>query len=82
MDTFFKWAAGILEDQKGSASTKRVGFFWAFALLSYMVIASVNGRMISMEIFYGILGLVLAGYGMITSEFFKRAGNQDQKEPE
>jgi hypothetical protein len=80
MKQFLQWAAGILEDQSGSASSKRVGFFWAYALLSYMVIASVNGRTISMEIFYGILGLVLTGYGLITSEFFRKSGVQNQKE--
>lgn len=72
MKTFLKWFAGILEDQTGSASSKRMGFFWAFALITYMVIASVNGRPVSMEIFYGIFGLILIGYGVITSEFFKK----------
>lgn len=69
---FFRWAAGIFEDQQGLASSKRIGFYWAFALLTYMVVASVNGRPITMEIFYGILGIILVGYGLITSEYFKR----------
>jgi len=73
MKQALKWLSGILEDQKGSASSKRIGFFWAFALMTYMVIASVNGRPVSMEIFYGILGLILIGYGVITSEFFKKS---------
>lgn len=73
MKTFLKWIAGILEDQTGSASSKRMGFFWAFGLLSYLVVASVNGRPVNMEIFYGILGLILIGYGVITSEFFKKS---------
>jgi len=71
MKTFLKWAAGLLEDQQGSASSKRAGFYWAFALLSYMVFKSTNGVAVNMEIFWGVFSIILVGYGLITSEYFK-----------
>jgi hypothetical protein len=72
MNPIMKWAAGFFEDQKGGASSKRVGFYWAFALFTYMVIASVNGRAVNMEIFYSTLGIILLGYGLIRSEFTRK----------
>ena len=71
MKSFLKWAAGLLEDQQGSASSKRAGFYWAFALLSYMVFKSTNGVAVNMEIFWGVFSIILVGYGLITSEYFK-----------
>lgn len=72
MNSFWTWGRGIFEDQRGSASSKRIGFYWAYLLITYMVIASVNGRAVNMEIFYAIFGLILIGFGVITSEFFKK----------
>jgi len=74
MKTFVKWAAGMLEDQKGSASSKRVGFYWAFALLTYMIIKSTNGAIVNSEMFWAVFTIILVGYGMITSEYFKKPG--------
>jgi hypothetical protein len=69
--SFFTWAAGILEDQSGTASSKRVGFYWAFSLLSYMIYKDINGAKVSSEMFYAVFTIILVGYGLITSEFFK-----------
>jgi hypothetical protein len=71
MKTFLKWAAGLLEDQQGAASSKRAGFYWAFALITYMVYKSTNGVVVNMEIFWGVFSIILVGYGLITSEYFK-----------
>ncbi|MFZ4523490.1 MAG: hypothetical protein ACOYNC_17435 [Bacteroidales bacterium] len=71
MKTFLKWAAGMLEDQQGAASSKRAGFYWAFALLTYMIVKSANGAQVNMEMFWAVVMIILAGYGLITSEYFK-----------
>jgi hypothetical protein len=71
MKTFLKWAAGMLEDQQGAASSKRVGFYWAFGLLTYMIIKSINGAAVNSEIFWAVFTIILVGYGLITSEYFK-----------
>ena len=71
MKTFLKWAAGLLEDQQGSASSKRAGFYWAFCLLTYMIIKSTNGAVVNSEQFWAVFTIILVGYGMITSEYFK-----------
>lgn len=71
MNTFIKWAAGMLEDQRGAASSKRVGFYWAFCLLTYMVVKSTNGAVVNGEMFWAVFTIILVGYGMITSEYFK-----------
>ena len=74
MNVFFKWAAGVLEDQEGAASSKRVGFYWAFCLLTYMVIKSTNGAVVNSEMFWAVFTIILVGYGLITSEYFKKTG--------
>jgi hypothetical protein len=79
MKTFFNWAAGIFEDQKGSASSKRIGFFWAFSLLTYMIVKSTNGSSVDGEMFWAVFTIILVGYGLITSEYFKKPGNVNDK---
>ena len=70
-----KWASGLLEDQAGSASSKRLGFYWAFLLLTYMIIKSTNGAKVDSEQFWAVFTIILVGYGLITSEFFKKGKN-------
>lgn len=76
MKEFFKWMAGILEDKQGSASSKRVGFFWAWFLITYMVAKMTQGVAINMEMFWAIIAIILVAYGLITSEFLK--GGKDE----
>ena len=81
---FWKWLAGLLEDQSGSASSKRMGFYWALALFTYMIVSSVKGRVVQMEMFYTDAAIILTSYGLITSEFFKKTpfGTEDKKLPD
>jgi hypothetical protein len=73
MKQALKWLSGILEDQQGSASSKRVGFYWAFALLTYMIIKQANGAVVDHEMFWAVFTIILTGYGLITSEYFKKS---------
>lgn len=76
MKTFLKWLAGLLEDQSGAASSKRLGFYWAFFLITYMVVKMTMGVPINMEMFWGILSIILVAYGLITTEFIKKNKNE------
>jgi hypothetical protein len=71
MKQFLKWLAGLLEDQQGAASSKRFGFYWALALLTYMIVKSTGGAVVNMEMYWSVVMIILVGYGLITSEYFK-----------
>jgi hypothetical protein len=77
MKTILKWFAGFFEDQKGTASSKRAGFYWAFGLLTYMVVKGT----VNMEMFWGIVGIVLTLGGFVTTEFFKKLQNDPPVTP-
>lgn len=75
MKEFFKWAKGFFEDQTGEASRKAAVLYWSMGILTYQAIKSMNGAQIDKEMFWGFLGLVLAGLGMVTAEYFKNSNN-------
>lgn len=77
---FITWAKGFFEDQAGGASSKRAILYWAMSLVTYITIKDVTGAKVSTEIYMGAIGLVLAGLGLVTSEFFKKAQNTISKE--
>jgi hypothetical protein len=74
---FFTWAKGFFEDQGNAASSKRAILYWAMCLVTYITYKDINGANPSMEIYLGSIGLVLAGLGMVTSEFFKKTTNDN-----
>jgi len=72
MKKFIKWVAGFFEDQRGSASSKRAVLYWAMGLVTYMVVKNATTEItMNMEMFWGLIGLVIVGLGLATSEFFK-----------
>jgi len=75
------WGAGFFEDQKGSASSKRAVLYWAMGLVTYMVVKNATTEItMNMEMFWGLIGLVIVGLGLATSEFFKnlpKIGNNE-----
>jgi hypothetical protein len=67
---FFKWIAGIFEDQMGAASSKRLTLF-IFTYIFWMeVSANISGRTIDPQILYATIGVILFCIGAVTSEFF------------
>lgn len=68
---FFTWFKELFEDQGDGASSKRAILYWAMGLITYMTIKDINGVDTNMEMYWGAVGLVLAGLGMVTSEFFR-----------
>lgn len=66
MKTFIKWLSGFFEDQAGTASSKRAGLYWAFGLLTYMIVKGSQ----QLEMYWGVVGIILVFGGFATSEFF------------
>lgn len=77
---FITWVKEFFEDQTGGASRKAVVLYWSMGILTYQVVKSTNGAQTNMEMFWGFLGLVLAGLGMVTAEYFKKTQNTINKE--
>jgi len=70
MKTIIKWFAGILEDQAGSASSKRLILF-IFAYIFWMEVkANIAGIKIDEQVLYATIGVILFCIGAVTSEFF------------
>jgi len=66
MKAFFRWIASLIEDQKGSISSKRVGFFWClFMLQRALFIPTINDIII-----YTIAGLAFGLAGLTIPEWF------------
>jgi hypothetical protein len=49
-----------------------------------MIIKSTNGSPVNSEQFWAVFTIILVGYGLITSEYFKKSGvkPEDPKLPE
>jgi len=63
---FFVWLASAIEDQKGSISSKRIGFFWCLFMLQR---ASVNPS-VNEIVIYTIAGLSFGLAGLTIPEWF------------
>ena len=67
-----KWMAGLLEDIKGSASSKRAMLVLAGYLLTVIVFAAKDNKWtndsIHMQIFWGIVGIIGFLIGAISKE--------------
>ncbi len=67
-----KWFAGILEDQTGSASSKRLVLF-IFTFIFWMEVkANIAGATIDSQILYATIGIIAFCIGMVTTEFFAK----------
>ena len=65
-----KWLAGILEDQAGSASSKR-SILFIFTFIFWMEVkANIAGVTIDPQILYATVGVILFSVGAVTTEFF------------
>jgi hypothetical protein len=65
-----KWFGGLLEDQAGSASSKRL-VLYIFTFIFYMQVkADIAGSEIDPQILYATIGVILFCIGAVTAEFF------------
>ena len=72
MKGFFRWFAGFFEDQAGVASRKAAAGYWGLMMLTYMIIKSVDGVKIDMEMFVMVLSFTGGLYGLMLLERFAK----------
>lgn len=65
-----KWLAGLLEDQAGSASSKRLVMYIFVFIFWMQVKADIAGADIDSQILYATIGVILWCIGAVTLEFF------------
>ncbi len=76
MMNFIRWIAGAFEDAGQKLSRKAIILYWAMGLLTYLVIKSAQGAQINMEVYFGLVGLIGMGLGMVATELIHlRKGN-------
>lgn len=79
MKNLIKWFAGFLEDQTGSASSKRL-VLYIFCFFMYMIVkGNLQGKEIDFEILYIVAGTIAFLVGAITSEFLSKIFNVKKK---
>lgn len=71
MKKFFMWIASAIEDQKGSVSSKRLGFYWCLWMLS----RAVTQPTINEIVLYTIAGLAFGLAGLTIPEWFSNIKN-------
>jgi len=81
MMLFFKWFAGFFEDQGGSASSKRALMYICAFLLWILVKGSLEGKPISPEVLFSVVGLAGWCVGAISSETIGKLLDKEKKQP-
>lgn len=74
-----KWLAGLLEDQAGGASSKRLVMYIFVFIFWMQVKADINGAEIDPQILYATIGVILFCIGAVTAEFFNGMKNTNTK---
>lgn len=72
MKKLFIWLASAFEDQAGSISSKRLGFFWCLWMLS----RAVTQPNINEIVLYTIAGLAFGLAGLTIPEWFSNLKNK------
>ena len=62
------WLASTLEDQAGSISTKRIGFFWCLWMLS----RAIKQPDVNEVVIWAIVGLAFGLAGLTIPEWFSK----------
>lgn len=68
MKKLFLWLATLVEDKKGSVSSKRVGFFWCL----WMLTRAVEQPDINEIVVWAIVGLAFGLAGLTLPEWFSQ----------
>lgn len=69
MKTFFVWLATLVEDKKGSISSKRIGFFWCL----WMLQRTIQQPEVNEIVIWGIVGLAFGLVGLTIPEWFSKS---------
>ena len=74
---FWSFMSGILEDQGGQASSKRVVMLGAFLLLAKISLESMNpGKVVDTNVFFTIAILIFGLAGLSIPEWFSNKGEK------
>lgn len=79
MKSLFKWAAGFFEDQTGYASSKRLVLYIALFFFFLIVKGSLEGKPVNDQVLFTTGGIILFCIGAVTTEFFKKDGDNAQQ---
>ena len=66
---FFVWIASLIEDKRGSISSKRIGFFWCLWMLN----RAVSQTIVNEIVVWGIVGLAFGLVGLTIPEWFSKS---------
>lgn len=67
----FKWMASAIEDQAGSISSKRLGFFWCLWMLS----RAIQNPQVNEIVIWAVVGLAFGLAGLTIPEWFSNIKN-------
>lgn len=79
MLTLIKWFAGFFEDKAGSASSKRAAMYICLGYLYLIVDGSMHGKAVDDMVLFTVAGIIVAGLGLSTAEFFSSYKKQSDK---
>lgn len=72
MKAVIKWVMSVIEDQAGTVSSKRVGFFWCLWMLN----RAVSTPAINEIVIWAIVGLAFGLAGLTIPEWFNNLKNK------
>ena len=70
-----KWVASLIEDKRGSISSKRVGFFWCLWMLS----RAIDQPGINEVVIWAVVGLAFSLAGLTIPEWFSNLKNTNNE---
>jgi phosphotransferase system glucose/maltose/N-acetylglucosamine-specific IIC component len=79
MKKLISWFSGLLEDQGGSASSKRLVMYIFVFIFWMQVKADISGAEIDPQILYATIGVILFCIGAVTAEFFNQIKSTNTK---
>jgi hypothetical protein len=71
---FWSFMSGLLQDQGGMASSKRVVVYVALIMFVQQVEASIAGKTLNDTVFYGTIATIFATLGLTIPEWFAPKG--------
>ena len=71
---FIKWIGTLIEDKRGSVSSKRIGFFWCLWMLS----RAIDMDVVNEVVIWAIVGLAFGLVGLTIPEWFSNINKDNQ----
>lgn len=75
MKKFILWIASLIEDKRGTISSKRIGFFWCLWILN----RAATQPNINEIVIYAIVGLAFGLAGLTIPEWFSKVEGESKE---